>query len=77
MADNTEKTIPKTDPRQLKRSYNYDHDKVYQVRLRVPKKWREPLEQKAKEEDKSINKFISELIFEQIKDRISEDTEED
>lgn len=47
---------------QMKASAKYDKENVYQVRLRVPKDWKAAIESKAKESDKSVNKYICDLI---------------
>lgn len=43
-------------------SAKYDKENVYQVRLRVPKDWKGTIEEKAKNCDKSVNKYICDLI---------------
>lgn len=51
---------------QYEASKQYDKENVYNVRLRVPKDWKEAIEQKAKSEGKSVNKFICDLIEKEI-----------
>lgn len=52
----------KTSRSQLEASKNYDKENVYQVRLRVPKSWEQPLKDKADQEGMSVNALINSLI---------------
>lgn len=65
--DDTLKTSSgKTYKSQIDASKKYDTENVYNVRLRVPKDWKPLIEEKAKQVDKSVNKFICDLIENEI-----------
>ena len=58
----------KTVRRQLKASENYDKNNVDNVRVRVPKGWKEQMQEYVKETDKynSVNDMICQLIKKEI-----------
>ena len=64
VVEGTNKTVRS----QLKASENYDRNNVDNVRVRVPKGWKEQMQEYVKETDKynSVNDMICQLIKKEI-----------